>query len=159
MNQNRLAMSGREPVAPVRSPALAPDIVTHGFFTRVGGVSEGLYRGLNVGSGSSDNREAVEENRRRAAAALGAVPAIVVNPWQVHSPDVVTIDRPFEGERPKADAIVTRTPGLAIGVVTADCGPILFLDENAKVIGAAHAGWKTRPDQGSTRSLNQPDEL
>lgn len=114
----------------------------HGFFTRAGGVSEGLYRGLNVGIGSSDNREAVDENRRRAAAALGAKPPVVSNPWQVHSPDAVVIDRPYEGERPKADAIVTNKPGLAIGVVTADCGPILFLDEHAGVVGAAHAGWK-----------------
>lgn len=114
----------------------------HGFFTRAGGVSEGLYRGLNVGIGSSDNREAVDENRRRAAAALGAKPPVVSNPWQVHSADAVVIDRPYEGERPKADAIVTNKPGLAIGVVTADCGPILFLDEHAGVVGAAHAGWK-----------------
>ena len=135
-------MPAIEPVSPILSPALSAERVSHGFFTRAGGVSEGLYRGLNVGIGSSDNREAVEENRRRAAMALGAEPAIVVNPWQVHSPDVVAIDRPFEGDRPKADAIVTSTPGLAIGVVTADCGPILFLDEKAGVIGAAHAGWK-----------------
>lgn len=131
-----------EPVTPIVSPALFSDRATHGFFTRSGGVSEGLYRGLNTGIGSSDKRELVEENRRRVASALGAVPAVVINPWQVHSPDVVTIDRLFEGERPKADGIVTKTPGLAIGVVTADCGPILFLDEVAGVIGAAHAGWK-----------------
>ena len=131
-----------EPVAPILSPALSSGRITHGFFTRAGGVSEGLYRGLKVGSGSLDLREAVEENRRRAAVALGAEPAIVVNPWQVHSSDAVAIDRPFDGERPKADAIVTKTPGLAIGVVTADCGPILFHDDNAGVIGAAHAGWK-----------------
>jgi polyphenol oxidase len=142
MNQNRPSMPNIEPVSPVLSPVLSADRVSHGFFTRLGGVSLGLYRGLNVGIGSSDNREAVEENRRRAAMALGAEPAIVINPWQVHSPDVVAIDRPFEGERPKADAIVTNTPGLAIGVVTADCGPILFFDDRAGVIGAAHAGWK-----------------
>lgn len=142
MNQNRKELPGLEPVEPVTSPALKSDRAAHGFFTRTGGVSQGLYRGLNVGIGSSDERELVDENRRRAAAALGAEPPIVVNPWQVHSPDVVAVDRPFVSERPKADAIVTNTPGLAIGVVTADCGPILFLDEKAGVIGAAHAGWK-----------------
>lgn len=129
-------------VSPVTSLGLTSERAVHGFFTRSGGVSEGLYQGLNVGIGSSDNREAVEENRRRAAAALGADPPIILNPWQVHSPDAVIADRPFDGERPKADGIVTRTPGLAIGVVTADCGPILFLEENAGVVGAAHAGWK-----------------
>lgn len=131
-----------ETISPVVSQALTSTRVSHGFFTRKGGVSTGIYRGLNVGTGSSDDRALVEENRRRAAKALGASPAIIVNPWQVHSPDAVIVDKPFEGERPKADAIVTGTPGLAIGVLTADCGPILFLDESANVIGAAHAGWK-----------------
>lgn len=135
-------MHNNEPVMPITSRTLRSDRAIHGFFTREGGVSQGLYHGLNVGIGSSDKREAVEENRRRAAIALGAEPAVVINPWQVHSPDVVVIDGPFEGDRPKADAIVTNRPGLAIGVVTADCGPVLFLDEAAGVIGAAHAGWK-----------------
>jgi polyphenol oxidase len=142
MNQNRPSMPELEQVTPILSPALSSGRISHGFFTRAGGVSEGLYRGLNVGIGSSDLREAVEENRRRVAVALGAEPAIIVNPWQIHSADAVAIDRPFEGERPKADGIATRMPGLAIGVVTADCGPILFHDDNVGVIGAAHAGWK-----------------
>jgi YfiH family protein len=131
-----------EPVSPILSSQLVSGRAVHGFFTRAGGVSQGLYRGLNVGIGSSDNREAVDENRRRAAATLGAEPPVISNPWQVHSADAVIIDRPYDGERPKADGIVTNKPGLAIGVVTADCGPILFLDEHAGVVGAAHAGWK-----------------
>jgi polyphenol oxidase len=116
--------------------------VVHGFFTRKGGMSQGLYKGLNVGSGSNDHPAAVAENRRRAAAHLGSDSEILVTPWQVHSPDAVTVYAPFIGEKPKADGIVTATPGLVIGVVTADCGPILFSDPKARVIGAAHAGWK-----------------
>ncbi len=129
-------------LSPIASPALDHTGIAHGFFTRHGGVSTGLYRGLNVGIGSSDERSLVEENRRRAAVHLGASPARLVNPWQVHSPDAVIVSAPFHGERPKADGIVTSTPGLAIAVVTADCGPILFCDPKARVIGAAHAGWK-----------------
>ncbi len=116
--------------------------VRHGFFTRQGGVSSGLYRGLNVGSGSQDAPEAVAENRRRAAKFMNPRAEAIVTPWQVHSPDAVVVDKPFQGEKPKADGIVTATPGLVIGVVTADCGPILFSDPKAGVIGAAHAGWK-----------------
>lgn len=120
--------------------------VAHGFFTRSGGVSSGLYRGLNVGSGSNDAPEAVTENRRRAAAFIHPGNAVVVTPWQVHSPDAVIVEGPFQGEKPKADGIVTAAPGLVIGVVTADCGPILFSDPKEGVIGAAHAGWKGAMD-------------
>ncbi|MGL4490299.1 MAG: peptidoglycan editing factor PgeF, partial [Rhizobiaceae bacterium] len=116
--------------------------ISHAFFTRQGGVSTGLYQGLNVGIGSSDAPALVAENRGRAAGHFAVEPSHLMNPWQTHSSDVVVVDRPFEGERPKADGIVTNTPGIAIGVVTADCGPILFADSKAKVIGAAHAGWK-----------------
>lgn len=116
--------------------------IRHGFFTRAGGVSEGIYRGLNVGLGSSDDHAAVMENRRRVTDWLGIAPERLVTPYQVHSPDVLTVSEPFAGERPKADAVVTATPGLALGVHTADCGPILFADAQAGVIGAAHAGWK-----------------
>lgn len=133
-----------EPTAlsPITSPMLSDNNIVHGFFTRQGGVSTGIYQGLNVGNGSNDERALVEENRRRAALHLGVVSSRLINPWQVHSPDVVIVDAPFNGERPKADGIVTATPGLAIAVVTADCGPILFSDSKAGVIGAAHAGWK-----------------
>lgn len=121
---------------------LKDENVRHGFFTRKGGVSTGLYRGLNIGVGSNDNQRDIAENRNRAAAVFGAKGAEILTPWQVHSPDAVIVTGPFIGERPKADGIVTATPGVLIGVVTADCGPILFSAPKANVIGAAHAGWK-----------------
>lgn len=115
----------------------------HGFFTRAGGVSEGLYAGLNTGLGSDDDPANVAENRRRIAGWLDADPGALGGCHQVHSADVVTIERPIPaGERPKADALVTATPGLPISVLTADCAPVLFADPDAGVIGAAHAGWK-----------------
>ena len=117
--------------------------IRHAFFTRDGGVSDGIYASLNGGPGSHDAPARVAENRGRMAAALGVGPDRLLTAYQIHSPDVVTIDRPWEPqERPCADAIVTRTPGLAIGVTTADCGPVLLADEKAGVIGAAHAGWR-----------------
>lgn len=116
--------------------------ITHGFFTREGGVSTGLYASLNAGLGSNDDRDAVVENRSRALAFMGISPDRLATPWQVHSPTAVVVDEPFGEERPKADAIVTKAKGLAVGVVTADCGPILFADANVGVVAAAHAGWK-----------------
>ena len=129
---------------PIRAPSLA-DLpgLRHGFFTRAGGVSEGVYASLNCGAGSKDLPELVAENRARVAAALGAAADRLLSPYQVHSARAVTIDRPWpDGKRPEADAIVTATPGLAIGVLTADCAPVLFADPHARVIGAAHAGWR-----------------
>jgi len=115
----------------------------HAFFSREGGVSEGVYAGLNGGTGSNDDAARVAENRRRMAAQMGVAPDRLLTLYQVHSPDVVVTTAPWDGgARPKADAIVTRTEGLAIGVTAADCGPILLVDPNARVIGAAHAGWK-----------------
>ncbi|MFO1173521.1 MAG: peptidoglycan editing factor PgeF [Hyphomicrobiaceae bacterium] len=116
--------------------------LAHGFFTRNGGVSSGLYGSLNCGPGSSDAPQNVQANRARVADALGAASDRLLTVWQVHSPDAVIVDGPWTGERPKADALVTATPGLAIGVLTADCTPILFADPQARVIGAAHAGWR-----------------
>ena len=116
--------------------------IRHGFFTRRGGVSEGLYRGLNVGLGSDDAREKVEENRRRVSGWFGLAPDRPATVNQVHSPDVVVVDATYDGNRPKADALVTASPGVILGVLTADCGPVLFADAEAGVIGAAHAGWK-----------------
>lgn len=112
----------------------------HGFFTREGGVSEGIYAGLNGGQGSADTTAAVTENRRRICEHLGAQKLISVH--QVHSPDAVSVTGPWSGDKPKADAMVTRVPGLALGILTADCAPVLFADHQAGVIGAAHAGWK-----------------
>ena len=115
----------------------------HAFFSRDGGVSEGIYAGLNGGIGSNDDAAHVAENRRRMAEQMGVAPERLLTLYQVHSPDVVVATTPWNGGvRPKGDAIVTRTEGLAIGVTAADCGPILFVDPGARVIGAAHAGWK-----------------
>jgi YfiH family protein len=117
--------------------------VGHGFFTRIGGVSDGVYSSLNGGVGSRDAPEAVAENRARAAAALGVAPERLAVPYQIHSPDAIAISKPWApGERPRCDALVTGTGGLALGVTGADCGMILFADRRARVIGAAHAGWR-----------------
>jgi polyphenol oxidase len=115
----------------------------HAFFTREGGVSGGIYAGLNGGLGSKDDQAHVAENRRRMADQLGVTPEHFLSVHQTHSPDVVVASGPWQGaSRPLADAIVTRTQGLAIGATAADCGPVLFADPLARVIGAAHAGWK-----------------
>jgi YfiH family protein len=115
----------------------------HGFFSREGGVSEGIYAGLNGGLGSKDDPARVAENRRRMAAALGVTPGHFLTAFQIHSPDVAVAETPWDAaSRPRVDAIVTRVAGLAIGVTAADCGPVLFADPAARVIGAAHAGWK-----------------
>ncbi|MEL6954233.1 MAG: peptidoglycan editing factor PgeF [Pseudomonadota bacterium] len=127
-------------LAPIQSDVLAG--TRHGFFTRRGGVSEGLYAGLNCGAGSGDRPEAVAENRARAAAWLGLKPEALAGVHQVHSADVVHVAEPQDGARPRADGLVTATPGLALGILTADCQPVLFADREAGVIGAAHAGWR-----------------
>jgi YfiH family protein len=125
------------------SPAFARlDGIRHGFFGREGGVSTGLYASLNAGPGSKDAPEAVAENRARIASRVGITPAHLVSLYQVHSPAAVRVDAPFTEPRPQADAMVSATPGLALGILTADCAPILFADEAAGVIGAAHAGWR-----------------
>jgi YfiH family protein len=115
----------------------------HAFFSRDGGVSDGIYAGLNGGIGSNDDPANVAENRRRMAEQMGVTSENFLTLFQVHSPDAVVTSAPWTTpSRPRADALVTRTEGLAIGVTAADCGPILFVDPNARVIGAAHAGWK-----------------
>ncbi|MEZ5770555.1 MAG: peptidoglycan editing factor PgeF [Defluviimonas denitrificans] len=120
-------------------PALAP--FRHGFFTRKGGASSGIFQGLNCGAGSSDQSEAVAINRARVAEALGVAATDLAGLHQVHSADVVTVTGPLSSS-PRADALVTATPGIALTVLTADCEPVLFADPEAKVIGAAHAGWR-----------------
>ena len=130
---------------PIRSAELdrfAPAGVRHGFFTRRGGVSEGLYRGLNTGVGSKDRPDHVAENRSRVAAWFGCDADALLTLYQVHSADALVVRAPHAGERPKADAMVTDRPGIVLGVLAADCGPVLFADGEAGVIGAAHAGWK-----------------
>tara|TARA_R110002020_G_scaffold10888_2_gene41412 strand:- start:2332 stop:3069 length:738 start_codon:yes stop_codon:yes gene_type:complete len=116
--------------------------VTHGFLGRAGGVSDGIYSGLNIGLGSDDDRDAIMENRRRATE--GVLPGSeLVTVHQIHSADVVTVTGPLPlDQRPQADAMVTDRPNLLLGILTADCVPVLFHDATAGVIGAAHAGWK-----------------
>jgi YfiH family protein len=115
----------------------------HAFFTREGGVSDGIYASLNGGLGSRDQMDHVRENRARMANAMGVAPANFLTAYQVHSPDVAVAETAWDSTtRPHADAIVTRNPDLAIGITTADCGPVLLADPKAGVIGAAHAGWK-----------------
>jgi purine-nucleoside/S-methyl-5'-thioadenosine phosphorylase / adenosine deaminase len=127
--------------AALRAPAL--DRAPHAFFTRQGGVSQGVYATLNGGVGSMDDPAAVAENRARMARALGVAPAHFLVPYQIHSAEAQTVAAPWaEGERPRCDGLVTATPGLALGVTGADCGVLLFVDFSAGVIGAAHAGWK-----------------
>jgi hypothetical protein len=127
----------------IQAPSLAAPNIRHAFFTREGGVSEGIYASLNGGIGSRDAPDKVRENRARMAAAVGVAPTHLVSCYQIHSPNVIVATEPWTRETaPRADAIVTKTPGLAIGVSTADCGPILFADAEVGVIGAAHAGWK-----------------
>jgi YfiH family protein len=134
-----LAVRALHPTPPhLKAQALSN--VRHGFFGREGGVSSGIYATLNAGTGSHDDADAVRENRARIAAAFGA--AHLVGVHQVHSPDAVFVTGPWPGERPHADALVTATPGLVLTVLTADCAPVLFADMEARVIGAAHAGWK-----------------
>ena len=137
-SRSRAALA--EDVEVIRCAALAA--LPHGFLGRRGGVSQGAIAGLNIGRGAEDEEEAVAENRRRAVEAVlpGAMLATV---YQVHSPDVVEVRAPWpHDERPRADAMVTREPGLLLGVVTADCAPVLLADRLAGVIGAAHAGWR-----------------
>ncbi|MEZ5838907.1 MAG: peptidoglycan editing factor PgeF [Hyphomicrobiales bacterium] len=125
------------------APTLAHPAIRHGFFTRRGGVSQGIYASLNCGLGSSDERTLVLENRGRVCDALGVARDRLATPYQVHSPDVLVTDHAWApGEAPHADAVVTATPGLAVAVGTADCGPLLFADPIARVVGAAHAGWR-----------------
>jgi purine-nucleoside/S-methyl-5'-thioadenosine phosphorylase / adenosine deaminase len=117
--------------------------IRHAFFTREGGVSQGIYASLNAGIGSNDVRESVVENRARMAAKLDCPPQDLLSAYQIHSSNVVIVDKPWSHEeRPRADGLVTRVPGIAIAVSTADCGPILMADAQARVIGAAHAGWR-----------------
>jgi YfiH family protein len=126
-------------------PVLIPELsalpgVAHGFFTRRGGISGGIYASLNCGTGSNDDPASVRENRARVTGHLGARTLVFVH--QVHSATAVVVDGRSAGERPKADAMVTALPGLALGVLTADCAPILLADPHARVVGAAHAGWR-----------------
>ncbi|HVC56734.1 MAG TPA: peptidoglycan editing factor PgeF [Stellaceae bacterium] len=117
--------------------------IRHAFFTRVGGVSEGIYASLNCGFGSRDAPQKVGRNRAIAAAQLGVMPQRLVSCHQVHGTATVTVERPWRhGENPRADGMVCGVPGIALGVLAADCAPVLFADPAARVIGAAHGGWR-----------------
>ncbi len=131
------------PVPILTSPLLAQlPGVRHGFFTRQGGVSGGVFDSLNVGLGSGDDPLSVAENRERAAKVLGGGAATLTTCYQIHSAIAVTIDAPFGGERPWADAVVTSTPGLVCGALAADCAPVLVADPEAHIVAAVHAGWR-----------------
>jgi polyphenol oxidase len=139
----------------ITSDALSP---RHGFFTRKGGASSGIFAGLNCGTGSSDLAEIVAINRARVAGAMGVAVDHLLSANQVHSPDAVTLTAPL-AEKPRADAMVTATPGLALAILTADCQPVLFADAKAGVIGAAHAGWKGAKDGVLEATLDAMERL
>jgi YfiH family protein len=141
-----------------RSPALDLPNIRHAFFTREGGVSQGIYASLNAGQGSKDDPACVAENRQRMATALEAT--ALVTAYQIHSATAVIATKPWTREEaPRADAVVTRTPNLAVGVTVADCGPVLFADEKARVIGAAHAGWRGALDGVIEAAVSKMEEL
>ena len=126
-----------------KSDIIKPDNISHGFYSRLGGVSSGLYAGLNLGLGSSDDKENVHKNRALVAEDMGVGESDLLTLYQIHSADVVTVNKPWGIDNmPKADAMVTSKRGLVLGILTADCVPVLFADHKHGVIGAAHAGWK-----------------
>ena len=131
---------------PIESPLLreaaAGGRIRHGFFTRAGGISGGIYSGLNVGLGSDDDRDHVLGNRERVCRWFGSDSARLVTPHQIHSNTVFVAEDALGAERPKADAVVTSVPGLVVGILTADCGPVLLADPHARIVAAAHAGWR-----------------
>ena len=130
------------PLDPITHPLLTLPGVRHGFFTRAGGVSTGIYEGLNTGVGSNDDPAAVAENRRRVAARLGGTADDLAACYQIHSAVARVAEAGWRGDRPEGDATVTAAPGVICAVLTADCAPILLADAGAGVVGAAHAGWK-----------------
>ena len=129
-------------MTPITHPLLDIAGIRHGFFTREGGVSEGIYAGLNCGVGSKDDPARVTENRRRVAQWFGAVSHDLCGCYQIHSAEAVVAEGGWNGERPEGDAVVTRVPNTIATVLTADCAPILFADADARVVATAHAGWK-----------------
>lgn len=148
----------------ILTPVLASELenlsgIQHAFFTREGGVSKGIYKGLNAGLGSGDDRSNVVENRSRMAAFLNIPNDMIASPYQVHSPDAIVTNHAWQEDRPKADGLVTNTPGLALGIVTADCGPVLFADKEAGVIGACHAGWKGAVGGVMENTISQMETL
>ena len=133
--------------------------ITHGFFGRQGGVSEGQYSSLNLGYDSQDQYTHITHNRMRVTRALGTSEPNLLSLSQIHSTEVLIVDAPFVGSLPKADGIVTKTPKLAISALAADCGPVLFCDPNARVIGACHAGWRGALAGITTETLRAMESL
>lgn len=129
-------------LAPITHPLLTAAGVPHGFFTRAGGVSTGIYEGLNAGVGSKDDPTAVAENRRRVAAHFGTEPGHLNGCYQIHSAVARVAEGPWNGDRPEGDAVVSAEPGLLCSVLTADCVPILMADPETRIVAAVHAGWK-----------------
>lgn len=129
-------------LAPITHPLLTAAGIKHGFFTRAGGVSTGIYESLNAGVGSKDDPTAVTENRRRVAEAMGADADHLNGCYQIHSAVARVADGPWHGDRPEGDAVVTANPGLLCSVLTADCAPILMADPETRIVSAVHAGWK-----------------
>ena len=129
-------------LVPITHPLLSAAGIAHGFFTRAGGVSTGIYQGLNTGVGSADDPSAVAENRRRVAAAMGADADHLNGCYQIHSAVARVADAPWRGDRPEGDAVITATPGLLCSVLTADCAPVLMADPETRIVAAVHAGWK-----------------
>lgn len=138
---------------------LSHDGVVHGFFGRRGGMSSGSYESLNVGQGSNDLPENVTKNRARVAKALGTSEPKLLSLSQIHSTEVLIVDAPFTDTPPKADGLVTKTPGLAISALAADCGPVLFCDPKAHIIGACHAGWRGALAGVTTETLRAMESL
>ncbi|MEK9641111.1 MAG: peptidoglycan editing factor PgeF [Paracoccaceae bacterium] len=140
----------------ITSPRLSP--LDHGFFTRDGGVSKGVYAGLNCGIGSLDDRAAVHENKARVAEDFGLQPEALIGVHQIHSATAVVVDQPTK-DRPKADALVTAIPGLGLSVLSADCQPVLFADHKSGVIAAAHAGWRGALDGVLEATVSEMERL
>lgn len=129
-------------LAPITHPLLTAAGFPHGFFTRAGGVSTGIYEGLNAGVGSKDDPTAVAENRRRVAAHFGTEPSHLNGCYQIHSAVARVAEAPWNGDRPEGDAVVSAEPGLLCSVLTADCAPILMADPDTRIVAAVHSGWK-----------------
>lgn len=144
-------------LSPIQAPVLDLPGIRHAFFTRQGGVSEGIYAGLNVGVGSRDDPAAVAENRRRAAAHFGA--PVLTGVYQIHSATAVVAPGPWGGDAPEADAVVTATPGVVCAALAADCAPILLADPEARVVAAVHAGWKGALTGVAEAALTQMEAL
>ena len=134
--------------------------IRHGFFTRKGGKSNDLYQSLNCGFGSADDRDQVVQNRALVAESMGVGADRLVTAYQIHSPLALAIKEPFDADaRPEVDALVTNTPGLSVAILTADCGPILFADDQAGVVAAAHAGWRGALEGVIEATIDKMEEL